>query len=690
MKKSIIKTILSAGLLMSVSAHATSKPATAKKKNSCVAALEKKAPEKSLNAPEKEKFLSATVKAVESLPFAIRSEHSEVVVLDKPFSFHQRWEFLPDGSHSSFQRKTTEDGEAQTVSLYVGKKLNAKNNDNQALAGRKNAIIAYQANNEMQKYAGPASSTATHIPSQDPTRYHPSLLKEMLRKYVVATLPSASQLTIDSMVDNLINNKEYLSNMLLKYSEKADSKTVELSNLGLNQYFWFKPTGSEVYRPAKILDIHYVDAKVSFLVEWMIPDQELNKRVRFVTNMTYEESQSILIEDDNLTRAEAAKLFADTLSPNELFATRLAKKMRIHTFGYTTYKRSFSYLNAATGSRRYFDTGMSASDIAAGFDPLNEISGNNPSHLFMAAFIKQAFPKYREYLTGEELEIDMNAEKYEQQGLRLNLIDVFSRIPVSEFFSKLAVRDANIDYFWVITEDGTLKISPYMPKRDGVTPAFHFSRLAHGRRVYAAGGMTLDAYGRVHLKLDSQGYQSVDAEWSTNPQSFQTKTNGDVAAFIMAIFQMQAKQTVLSIDSMATEQYHSANYQHANPSQGDSDFNSSSSEYLFSTLDDILGTGSQKDSERAQALKWNVESNTPPLNKEAWAKEMNLRGALTPIQSQLWAHYVLGTDANMSFSDIKKQYRRYAMKFHPDRNADQGAEAIFKTVQEAYDYIMAK
>ena len=41
-----------------------------------------------------------------------------------------------------------------------------------------------------------------------------------------------------------------------------------------------------------------------------------------------------------------------------------------------------------------------------------------------------------------------------------------------------------------------------------------------------------------------------------------------------------------------------------------------------------------------------------------------------------------------SADDLKKAYRKLAMKFHPDRNpGDKGAEAKFKELNEAYDVL---
>ncbi|TXS91270.1 molecular chaperone DnaJ [Parahaliea maris] len=52
---------------------------------------------------------------------------------------------------------------------------------------------------------------------------------------------------------------------------------------------------------------------------------------------------------------------------------------------------------------------------------------------------------------------------------------------------------------------------------------------------------------------------------------------------------------------------------------------------------------------------------------------------------------VLGVDRSTDEKDIKKAYRRVAMKYHPDRNPDDpDADAKFKEATEAYDVLMNK
>ena len=50
---------------------------------------------------------------------------------------------------------------------------------------------------------------------------------------------------------------------------------------------------------------------------------------------------------------------------------------------------------------------------------------------------------------------------------------------------------------------------------------------------------------------------------------------------------------------------------------------------------------------------------------------------------------VLGVDRNASEADVKKAFRRLAMRYHPDRNPDQGEEAAnrFKEAKRAYEIL---
>lgn len=48
---------------------------------------------------------------------------------------------------------------------------------------------------------------------------------------------------------------------------------------------------------------------------------------------------------------------------------------------------------------------------------------------------------------------------------------------------------------------------------------------------------------------------------------------------------------------------------------------------------------------------------------------------------------VLGIAPNASEDEIKKVYRSLAMRFHPDRNSEPGADARFKAIVKAYEVL---
>ena len=51
---------------------------------------------------------------------------------------------------------------------------------------------------------------------------------------------------------------------------------------------------------------------------------------------------------------------------------------------------------------------------------------------------------------------------------------------------------------------------------------------------------------------------------------------------------------------------------------------------------------------------------------------------------------MLGIARNASEDEIKKAYRRLALKYHPDKNKAPGAEERFKEVAEAYEVLSDK
>ena len=60
---------------------------------------------------------------------------------------------------------------------------------------------------------------------------------------------------------------------------------------------------------------------------------------------------------------------------------------------------------------------------------------------------------------------------------------------------------------------------------------------------------------------------------------------------------------------------------------------------------------------------------------------------MSPMATKRDYYDILGVTKSASGSELKSAYRKLALKWHPDRNKEAGAEAKFKEINEAYEVL---
>ncbi len=102
-------------------------------------------------------------------------------------------------------------------------------------------------------------------------------------------------------------------------------------------------------------------------------------------------------------------------------------------------------------------------------------------------------------------------------------------------------------------------------------------------------------------------------------------------------------------------------------------------EHNDSDEDDILegeGEGEEEDPTSITAER-----------RKAMEQDTRDAGVLLPLIRRQKYYELLGITKDATDSEIKKAYRKMAMKWHPDKNSSEHAEAVFKGIGEAYEIL---
>lgn len=493
----------------------------------------------------------------------------------------------------------------------------------------------------------------------DAAKANPTTVDKAMQAYEKGNLTLALPRTITPEIRLALNsNARTTSNELTLASKPAIEN--ELASRGENRYFAFTPAGSSSTVPARVLDIH-IDSQTGAHVyaEWMTESSGGN-RVREVGMISLDELKTIskLGTGDRL---KAATAFYDSLTPNELTAQMLARKLRLEPRGYTDFMRA---------------PGMEAQHAHLITEKMS-----NLGHQSIRSEVEQRFGKLDDLLT-----------EAEKKNANWNVIDVFGRLSPEYVLQKYRTKDG-FKYMFVVTEDGQLKISPLGKADTNLRP--QLLRLGHGRKIYSSGTFTLDQNGAAQITRRSADYSSFDAAMAGGRSENQAEDH-----LIDAVFRMQSGTKTSTFDSVGPDTWgevrfneHSGLYEDANKgtqtagsasfqknnganrsAAGGSPFHEYGSAEANEYMQSILN---RRSTNQKIVPDWDRTSRSasPPTFLD-WKKRAGIESGDGFEQAKIdYAHHVLGTNGNQTFQQIRETYRKLQSTFYSRDGSDANATA---------------
>lgn len=471
--------------------------------------------------------------------------------------------------------------------------------------------------------------------------------------------------TVDSaMMEQIMSvarqNPDIIAKARARYRAHQLTKPVELSTIGIDRYFWFKPDGSESYYPARLLDIHRVQKPelFSFFAEYVVGQRDDGVRLHKVQALTESEFRTIEVTSVGRTRADAKEIFLESLSLDEISAIKLAESYGLKVYGYSAPDRG---------------PGLNLDFVMSPLEQMNRLT-----HLATRTYILDRFGSLDDLLTPTE----RNRTLY-------NVIDVIGRqSPMSIKERFMNEKGLGTEFIWVITETGQLKVSPSNEAHADVYGTPLTLRLAAGKKIFAGGTFTLERDYSIKVQLNGTGY--LYDTFGNGQSAFQDQ-GPNLNPFIQQVFSQQMNSHVKSVNSSPLEIWEAGSRvtgagRQNSGSTGQQYYDRHSSTDDYATGPRSNGQGSRRGSAKNEIITpWNLEKDTP-IHLSEFAERAKTHGRDQETQLQ-WAHYVLKTNSQMSLAEIKQQYRRLAQRFHQDRNKEERAVATTQAVTAAYRVI---